>query len=494
MLTYDEFHQYRRVEHLLYMKYRPEEIEAEISAPPGIVQDIFIPAGCPHERDSAGQVWVIGTELCDWIKAFKDDLRSARHKMHPGESWCADCRAAVTPNWAAATVVKSLAKVELLEAPCPTCKRPILKSRPIRKPKQKRPQLINRENYLTACQWFEYLRDVRQLDAKTIERCKIYMLHVLEWLGEMPLAQAPDKRPTLPQYLITANKKNATGQMSIETRRRTLAGVKLFFRRIHSVAPRKFKTITDDWIETLRPARAGDEIQRRKFYQLEEVYKLVSLPTSNLRQKRDRAAIAFMFLSGMRIGAFVTLPIDAVDIQTRTVRQLPSLGVRTKNKKAAITYLLSIPLLLAAVTEWDQIVRSQPPESGLWYAHISRRNPNCILPGGAGEKRRYRFDEGLRELCQRAQIEFRSPHKFRHGHAVFALQRIHTMADMKAVSQNLMHSSITITDKIYGVLDSNDVQQRIGNIPVELPQRSDLTQAQIMKMLAQAYEQVKSDS
>ena len=75
-----------------------------------------------------------------------------------------------------------------------------------------------------------------------------------------------------------------------------------------------------------------------------------------------------------------------------------------------------------------------------------------------------RVAKGLKELCQVAGVPHSSPHKLRHGHAVYALKRARTVADLKAVSQNLMHASLTITDQIYGVLTGDDVQSRIAGL------------------------------
>jgi hypothetical protein len=47
-----------------------------------------------------------------------------------------------------------------------------------------------------------------------------------------------------------------------------------------------------------------------------------------------------LFLSGARASAFTTLPLSAVDLPARTLRQWPELGVATKNGKRATTYLL----------------------------------------------------------------------------------------------------------------------------------------------------------
>jgi hypothetical protein len=45
-----------------------------------------------------------------------------------------------------------------------------------------------------------------------------------------------------------------------------------------------------------------------------------------------------------------------------------------------------------------------------------------------------------------------SPHRFRHGHATYALKWCEDVADLKAVSQDLMHSSLILTHSIYSCL------------------------------------------
>ena len=54
--------------------------------------------------------------------------------------------------------------------------------------------------------------------------------------------------------------------------------------------------------------------------------------------------------------------------------------------------------------------------------------------------------------------------QFRHGHAVYALQHAKTMADYKAVSMNLMHEDIRVTDGIYAPLAGHEVQDRIASL------------------------------
>jgi hypothetical protein len=70
----------------------------------------------------------------------------------------------------------------------------------------------------------------------------------------------------------------------------------------------------------------------------------------------------------------------------------------------------------------------------------------------------------MRKLFTTANLPYKSPHKFRHGHAVYALQRAKTMADYKAVSMNLMHDDIRVTDGIYAPLISDEVRQRVAQL------------------------------
>jgi len=56
------------------------------------------------------------------------------------------------------------------------------------------------------------------------------------------------------------------------------------------------------------------------------------------------------------------------------------------------------------------------------------------------------------------------PHKFRHGHATYALSQAVTVPDLKAISQNLMHSNLNITDGVYTILSESELGERISRL------------------------------
>ncbi len=165
----------------------------------------------------------------------------------------------------------------------------------------------------------------------------------------------------------------------------------------------------------------------------------------------------FWFLSGIRVGAFVTLPISAVDIQARQVRQWPKLGVHTKFGKHSTTYMLNIPELLLVVKEWDVLVRRRLPDGGYWFAQLSTIDGD-IEPQfqNVGNHRDVRARKDLKRWLNKVGLPYHSPHKFRHGFAVHALKLAQDMADYKAISMNLMHKNISITDGIYAILSEQE--------------------------------------
>ena len=47
---------------------------------------------------------------------------------------------------------------------------------------------------------------------------------------------------------------------------------------------------------------------------------------------------------------------------------------------------------------------------------------------------------------------------------MYALKNAKDVSALKAVSQNLMHENLTITDGVYGILSENDVRKQIAEL------------------------------
>lgn len=306
--------------------------------------------------------------------------------------------------------------------------------------------LINRQNWRDTRQYLLYCTSVRQVGAGTAELYRCCLDCLLLWAMATPLPKAATLRPGFPATITTH---------SAEYQAKLCTCARGFFQWAKGHLPR-YRKVSDDWILSLKPARQQTEVTAPRIFTLDEVRAILTYPAQSLIEERDQAATAFLFLSGMRNSAFCSLPIQAVDltIGTGQVRQWPSLGVRTKGGKAANTWLLNIPDLRATVAHWDARVRAALPLTAPWWPLAM---PDGCTFSHAERGKATSFDKRLRRLCEAAGIEYKSPHSLRHGHAVWALERCQTMADLKAVSQNLMHSSLGITDKIYSVLLDDQV-------------------------------------
>jgi site-specific recombinase XerD len=311
--------------------------------------------------------------------------------------------------------------------------------------------MINRQNWLLVCAYLEYRRDVELVSTATVHLAETWLSNVLVWADESHFSMSPGLRPSFPAYM------RDRGLSPIYTAHVIRAARRFFLW----VSKHRF-TMSEVWLDTLRlPSMLADDDKKHEAVTIEEVRAIASAPVFTIRERRIRASAVFWFLSGIRIGAFVTLPVSAVELDKLTVNQFPRLGVRTKFRKHATTFLLNIPDLLEVVRLWDIEVRSAG--SRFWFAMV---DPDTGLIDAsiraAGNNRHVRARHDLRDWLARVGLSYHSPHKFRHGFAVYALKQAKTVKTLKAISQNLMHTSLKTTDSIYSILDDLDVQEEIN--------------------------------
>lgn len=324
--------------------------------------------------------------------------------------------------------------------------------------------MIDRGNWKLLKKYLKYREEIDQISPRSIRLEETWLRHVIEWAGNIPFRNAPKIRPAFPVYMLTARVDEKEGRLSPEYIKKVIMCSRRFLFWI-SIHIQGNKNITGQFLDTLKTPRMTIEPKEHEAVTFEEIQEIAVAPVYATREKRIRAAAIFLWLSGIRIGAFVTLPIAAVDLENLEIKQWPGLGVKTKNGKHATTYLLNIPELLEVVREWDYEVREKLPDNGFWFAPLlpdsGKIDPNIF---NIGNNRYRRARKDLYDWLTKVGLPYHSPHKFRHGYAVYALKQADDIGDLKAISQNLMHSDLKITDGIYGILDGNDVRERIINL------------------------------
>jgi len=338
--------------------------------------------------------------------------------------------------------------------------------------------MIDRENYKKARLYMDYLTGTLQNTPDTVRHRWGELKHLLLWADKTPFSEARRIDPSFQTYLETARNDGKDIPLSPASLGKTCQVARRFFTWLHGNDPKGYKELTPSWIDTIKPSKRKlqSEVFIHEFYSFEEIKAIAALDVSNdLFLRSSQAAAAFLYLSGMRAAAFLSLPVSCVDIKKRRVSQLPSMGVLTKNRKAAITSLLDIKDLLNICAAWDEFVKGAG--GVLWYPRLESNfyrdeegsiGSSVFMSKDQGIRsvngRRAALVDGLKRLCIMAGIAYKSPHKFRHGHVIYGMKRARNIAQLKAVSQNVMHGSLSITDGIYGGLSADDIGRSLADL------------------------------
>lgn len=337
--------------------------------------------------------------------------------------------------------------------------------------------MIHRQNWLDVRAYLIHIERVRQNDPETVKRARGHLRHLLEWADDKPFSRARHIDPTFPAFLLTITKPShilGEGRVGVGLAPasiiKCLTVARQFFTFARAEWPLRYKPISESWIEMLQPPRhirLDSRLPVRQFWTLDDVRKVAAVAAETLRQQRAQVAVCMLFLSGMRADALASIPLSCIDLPQLTVYQLPERGVRTKNRTAAKTYLLNIPDLLAVVQRWDALLKADSRSltaDCLWYSTLSRDGMTLTATTRAFAGRHNTIQKDIRLICELANVPYLSPHKLRHGHTVYALKRTANVAQLKAVSQNIMHKSLVTTDQIYGRLINDDVHDIISSL------------------------------
>lgn len=86
-----------RLGRLLNMRYRPAEVSAELGITVETIYRSWMPAGIPFEKDSSGHIWIVGSQLAEWIRLVTGERKNVMHlSMARDQAYCLKCRAVTT--------------------------------------------------------------------------------------------------------------------------------------------------------------------------------------------------------------------------------------------------------------------------------------------------------------------------------------------------------------------------------------------------------------
>lgn len=163
------------------------------------------------------------------------------------------------------------------------------------------------------------------------------------------------------------------------------------------------------------------------------------------RSKRDRALIAVLAATGLRIDTVISLTVGCFDESSKVFDIDPARHplIRVKlGLPAKVTILSLLPDLEEHIVGW-------------WRYLVEQRRFGSSHPlfprnaeDGVGDEPWTSSNSARAILKQRAKaagVPNSNPHSYRHMVGTVALRRIRTMTEFKALSQNLGHRSLDMT-------------------------------------------------
>lgn len=178
------------------------------------------------------------------------------------------------------------------------------------------------------------------------------------------------------------------------------------------------------------------------------------------RNLRDRAVVALLCLTGIRVSALVSLRIKHVDLVEKSVTQNPREVATKFGKRMETFFAKGFDEAEAALAAWlghlDE-VEIYGPDDPLFPATAISPSANDGFRASGFVRRPWRSTEAVRKIVREAfetaGIANYGPHAFRHMLARDAAKYAKSVAELVATSQNLGHTDVLTTLRSYGQID-----------------------------------------
>jgi integrase len=310
--------------------------------------------------------------------------------------------------------------------------------------------------------YFLWLKDAKGLSEASIDKAAAALTSYEQFLDGKDFRAFHSERARSFKRQLASQQNTRTGaRLSFSSTNGTLREVKMFFKWLADQPGYKSK-ITHSDADYLSPDRKSETARRGSCWKPhaspEQVRHLLkSMPIESVLQRRDRAMIAFLFLTGSREGAAISLRMSHVDLANNCVH-FDGRSVNTKFGKSFTTAFFPIG------GNVEEIVRKWIIE--LKVVHLfSGSDP--LFPKtkiGLGSSRKFEALGICREpwaspssaaqIFKRAFVDAGlppfSPHRVRDTLAELAKDHCRTPEDYKAWSQNMGHEDVLTTFRSYG--------------------------------------------
>lgn len=262
---------------------------------------------------------------------------------------------------------------------------------------------------------------------------------------------------------------NHEPQLSASTLVHSFGAMKAFFKWLN--AQPGYKSMRRDLHEYFTPEKrlvkiANAPTEKRVPTKQDLASMIEMMPVSTLWERRDRAILALLFLTGVRDGALVTLRLKHVDVERRLVIQ-DAREVATKASKTMRTAWFPVgDLFEQIVIDWVDDLRSSGADGDApLFPHAFQNR----WPGSPPQTFEFLSSAApVRKIvataADQAHVERFTPHAIRSTIAQMIPDWGATPEERKALSQNLGHEHYRTTEMYYGALEEGRQHELVQSI------------------------------
>lgn len=202
-----------------------------------------------------------------------------------------------------------------------------------------------------------------------------------------------------------------------------------------------------------------------------------SLESKSAIEKRNRALMAFILLTGARDSAVASFKLKHVDLVNKCVYQ-DARDVKTKYSKTFTTYFFPVcSEIIEIVIEWIEFLKSDLLFGG--DDPLFPKNAPSFKKSAHGlEKQCWSTATPIRKIFKQsfesAGLEYFNPHSFRNTLVILGEKLCKSPEEFKAWSQNLGHEKVLTTFTSYGEVGFDRQKEILINL--KEPNKSNIVQ------------------
>lgn len=348
---------------------------------------------------------------------------------------------------------------------------------PVRKRKELKMAKFNAENERIKRKYLEWEKEANGKSDSTITNIRD-SLYIYEEFTQFKSFKKFSKNDAIAfkKYMFQKKSKRSQEPVSKTYLLHALKNLNNFFKWLHMLPGYK-RSIDLRHIAYFSLSEKDIQIARapktKRFPTLEQIERVVrNMPFETDIQKRNRALVAFLILTGGRVTAVASLKLKHVFVDDMRIEQHPQ-EVKTKYSKKIVTFLLPVGDFLTNVfVEWVHFLKNEKhfdynaplfPNTKLSFNEndqFSRNELDFVVWQSTTSIR-----EIVKQAFEAAGLDYYSPHSFRNTVVQLGYQLCKTPEDMKAWSLNLGHSGILTTLTNYGAIDEcrqGEIIKRLG--------------------------------